>query len=512
MSETLKSTMRKAAVVAMVALGLLLAGQAEAATLYISEFASGVSQGGTTTAQTPPQIAVTDQTVALSGSSALSSAFNSKTNAVTLMCDEGCSIKFGTTNGVAATTSNYLLQQGVYYRYGAAPGWFVAAIANAAGNTPGGGAGTPTDVTIVGPLGQATSAASVPVVIASDQSAIPVSQASQPLPTGAATSANQTNASQKTQIVDGSGNVAGSQSFGAANFLNVTTPDELGFTGTAAAAVAIPIIIPSVNGGLSQPFIDMSGYESISVQVTGAGSATTLTYEGSDDNATWQSTSGLISTAVGASNPTVNSTASGLYSFPKHGRYFRIRVSTYGSGTVTIVGNLHKNPQPLTNRITVDGPGATNATFASSFPIGVFPASSNPSARTNATLSGWLATLLGVGIVKPYSIPEADWQASVSVSTTGSTTLLAAGGAGVKNYVTALQLSGNAALVANTVQVLSGATVIWGPHTIPAATPFLQIMFPTPLQGGAAAALNVQLGTTPVGALEVTAQGYAAAD
>lgn len=40
-------------------------------------------------------------------------------------------------------------------------------------------------------LGQKASASSVPVVIASDQSAIPISAASLPLPTGAATSANQ---------------------------------------------------------------------------------------------------------------------------------------------------------------------------------------------------------------------------------------------------------------------------------------------------------------------------------
>jgi hypothetical protein len=52
------------------------------------------------------------------------------------------------------------------------------------------------------PNGQATSANSAPVVIASDQSALPVSLS------GGATAANQTNATQKTQIVDGSGNVA----------------------------------------------------------------------------------------------------------------------------------------------------------------------------------------------------------------------------------------------------------------------------------------------------------------
>lgn len=52
-------------------------------------------------------------------------------------------------------------------------------------------------------LGQALMAASTPVTIASNQSAVPVSAASLPLPTGAATSAAQTDGTQKTQIVDG---------------------------------------------------------------------------------------------------------------------------------------------------------------------------------------------------------------------------------------------------------------------------------------------------------------------
>src|SRR5271166_5731894 len=56
-------------------------------------------------------------------------------------------------------------------------------------------------------LGQKAMAASIPVAIASDQSAVPISAASLPLPTGAATAANQTNGSQETQIVQG-GNTA----------------------------------------------------------------------------------------------------------------------------------------------------------------------------------------------------------------------------------------------------------------------------------------------------------------
>lgn len=176
-------------------LGLISPDRVQAATLYISEFRTGVTNApGSDQAQIPPQAALTDQTVALSGTTAISAAFNSKTNAVMLMCDEGCSVSFGTSS-VTATTSNYLLQQGVPYVFGAVPSGFVAAIANSAGNTAGGGgAAIATNSTIVSPLdangnvkeslydssgvaltynanGQATMANSAPVVIASNQTA-----------------------------------------------------------------------------------------------------------------------------------------------------------------------------------------------------------------------------------------------------------------------------------------------------------------------------------------------------
>ncbi len=92
--------------------------------------------------------------------------------------------------------------------YGAASG--AVRVASQVGNSIGAadfGAGT-------------TSAQTLRVVLPTDQTAIPASQSGTwnitnvsgtvSLPTGAATSANQTNASQKTQVVDGSGNVISS--------------------------------------------------------------------------------------------------------------------------------------------------------------------------------------------------------------------------------------------------------------------------------------------------------------
>lgn len=64
--------------------------------------------------------------------------------------------------------------------------------ASGSGGGGGGGGGPSANVSIVSPLGSSLSAASVAVVIASDQAAVPISAAALPLPTGAATSALQT--------------------------------------------------------------------------------------------------------------------------------------------------------------------------------------------------------------------------------------------------------------------------------------------------------------------------------
>lgn len=65
-------------------------------------------------------------------------------------------------------------------------------------------------------LGQKTGASSLPVTIASDQTL--------PLPSSAATSTKQSDGTQKTQVVDGSGNVISATS----NALNINTASGVG--------------------------------------------------------------------------------------------------------------------------------------------------------------------------------------------------------------------------------------------------------------------------------------------
>jgi len=117
-------------------------------------------------------------------------------------------------------------------------------------------------------------------------------------------------------------------------------------------------------------------------------------------------------------------------------------------------------------------------------------------------------------IQKPYADGAVDWQASsglTALATTTSTQLKAAGAAGVRNYVTALQLYNTSATVSTTVTILDGSTVIWAGF-LPATTASLPVVdlevnFPTPLRGTAATAMNIQLGTTSAN-VYYNAQGF----
>ncbi len=83
--------------------------------------------------------------------------------------------------------------------------------------------------------------------------------------------------------------------------------------------------------------IDVRGFEKISVQITSAGVGNTITFEVSDNNVDYTGIAGYASTAPATETVTTWATASGavINVFRCDSRYFRARVSTYGSGTVT---------------------------------------------------------------------------------------------------------------------------------------------------------------------------------
>lgn len=120
------------------------------------------------------------------------------------------------------------------------------------------------------------------------------------------------------------------------------------------------------------------------------------------------------------------------------------------------------------------------------------------------------ATMYGYPVVRLNSIPEYDWQfaCTAAIANTADVVLTASAGAGLRNYVTSIQIKGTNA-VATEVVIKDGSTVIWRGHLNASMVNTDSIQFQTPLRGSAAAALNFACITTGT-AVYVSAQGYKA--
>ncbi len=144
---------------------------------------------------------------------------------------------------------------------------------------------------------------------------------------------------------------------------------------------------------------------------------------------------------------------------------------------------------------------------------------SNYTAVATGDTADFVSTLVGAQIVKPFSIPEADWSYAAAtlgiVNTTTAVTIKAAAAAGLRNYITGIDLATDGALGAATEVAIrdgAGGTVIW---RMKIGTAGLQagraITFPTPIKGTVATLLEVVTLTASVtGAVYFNARGYIA--
>jgi len=292
----------------------------------------------------------------------------------------------------------------------------------------------------------------------------------------------------------------GGSAVSSSNPLPVAQTDGLAVSGTATSAAVLFTT-------------SMLNYESITVQVTSAGTSCTITYETSDDNTTWYSIGGMLVTNTGqnVSNVTTSTTVS-FYQFPRKGLYFRARVSTYGSGTVSVVGTLSKVPVQQSSATYILGSATEGGVLISNVvPSGIEARTSSKTSVNNATNTRPIATVDGRLITRLNSIPENEWvyaAASGGIVNTADNVLIAAAGANIKNYLTGLSVA-NANATASEIVIKDGAsTVIWRMY-LAANAPIQSIKFATPLQSSTNTSLTVACITTGTQTY-INAQGYKA--
>lgn len=291
----------------------------------------------------------------------------------------------------------------------------------------------------------------------------------------------------------------------ASNPLPVAQTDGLSVSGTATSAAVLFTT-------------SMLNYESITVQVTSAGTSCTITYETSDDNTNWVSAGGLNASAVGTPTVSTTSTTAIMLQFSRKGLYFRARVSTYGSGTVTAIGTLSKAPVVNTLPAIYGTQSEASTVSTGTFGIAVEGRTSSKTSVNNAQFVRPIATLDGRQITRLNSIPENEWvyasAANGITNTTTAVTLVAAQAAGVRNYLTSLQLSSDALGAATEIAIRDGAggAVLWrGKIGTAGIAGVSNIQFSDPLKSTTATLLEVVTLTASVtGGVYVNAQGYIA--
>jgi hypothetical protein len=168
--------------------------------------------------------------------------------------------------------------------------------------------------------------------------------------------------------------------------------------------------------------------------------------------------------------------------------------------------------------VVVDTAMTNNGTYSGNlFGIAVAPVSSNPTAYTTGNAGRMMATLLGQPIVKPYAIPESDWQYAAAaagiLNTVTAVTFKTAAGAGIRNYITGFDIQWEALTTATEIAIRDGAsgTVIWRGKIPAGAAGNRDITLLTPLKGTANTLLEVVTLTASVaGAVYFNARGYIA--
>ena len=267
--------------------------------------------------------------------------------------------------------------------------------------------------------------------------------------------------------------------------------------------------------------ISCSQLRSVSLQATSIGTTGRLDFFLTND----LSVTGTAQPAypIGGGAGVTTTTAAGMFVIPTNGAAFlRVRMgvaTTAGTTTVFATGSQDPvvNPAPTTQPVSGTGLGVVGAAAhdaaISGNPVRLAgrALTANYTAVASGDVADLITTLVGALVQKPYAIPESDWQyaaATGGIINTTDVAVKAAAAAGIRNYVTHINLSNNSATATEFVIKDGASTVLWRCQ-LPANAPNVDIAFPTPLRGSAATAVNVACITTAA-AVFCNVQGYIA--
>lgn len=270
--------------------------------------------------------------------------------------------------------------------------------------------------------------------------------------------------------------------------------------------------------------LETTGYNSVSLQLFAQVAFTaTITFQVSNDGTTWAAVAAWA-TAGGAS-PVTSATGAGHWVIPAMGRFFRAQVTAFTSGVIGCITTLKSQNSwfPATSPSIAANSSVNVAQFAGTAPVtagvaGMLAVGGNIAEDTAATSNplicgGVVRTALpastviagdairqtfsasGQLVTKENAPGDLDFYLNATVTTATQTQLRAAQAAGIRTNVTAITYQ-NTNATATTLTIQDGAATTLITFSVPASmTEPRQLVFPTPLRGTAATALNYTAGT-----------------
>jgi len=297
-------------------------------------------------------------------------------------------------------------------------------------------------------------------------------------------------------------------------------------------------VISTASGAGSYIAVFVDGYSSCSIEmVSNSASALAVIFEvsndaGQDETGAWDGTSGNWKTlsvqrsngATVESTLTINADVAYAWVTTLGYRWFRVRCTSVTSGSTTWYIKPQYEPisylpaTTTTATATITGGQAAHDAAVSGNPVRVSgrAKTSNYTAVADNDTADLVTSTVGALIMKSYSIPELDWSyvsASGGIAnTTTAVTIKAAAGAGIRNYITALQLASDT--LGGTTEIVirdgAGGTVIWRMKLQITPLSITNITLPSPIKSTANTLLEVALLTAVTGGVFVNAQGYTA--
>lgn len=305
--------------------------------------------------------------------------------------------------------------------------------------------------------------------------------------------------------------------------------DPTGSTTQPVSAASLPLPTGAATAA-KQPALGTAGSASTDViTVQGIASMTALKV---DASATTQPVSGTVTANQGGAPWSANvtqlaGTAVDVNSGNKSAGTLRVVIATdqpqltnkllvtpdaNSAINLAQVGGTNVVNGGVAGSISVGGTVATNVAINSNpVNLGAQAVSSENTAVTTARQVQLVADLVGKLIVLPYANPENFVSGAITTSMTGttSTSLVAAPGAGLRNYITQITVSNAHATVGTDVAIQdgNGGTTI---YTIPAAAVYggAVLTFPTPLRQPTANTALYCANVTTGASTKVSASGY----